>query len=56
MLSENLVFIGKSGGGGGNRTRVLGRITSRDYMLIPGIIVGYGIAPELETRCLVRMK
>ena len=53
LFSKTPLFIG---GGGGNRTRVLGRIASRDYMLVPGIIVGYGIAPELETRCLVRMK
>lgn len=46
----------KIGGGGGSRTPVLGRITSRDYMLSPGIFVGYGMAPELDTHCLVRMK
>ncbi len=30
--------------------------TGRDYMLSPGRFVGYGMAPELESHCLVRMK
>ena len=30
--------------------------TSRDYMLSPGYFVGYGMAPELESHCLVRME
>ena len=32
------------------------KFTGRDYMLSPGRFVGYGMAPELESHCLVRMK
>src|SRR5713226_976952 len=46
----------KYGGGGGNRTRVPGKQTSRDYMLSPERVFCRAMASELESRSLVRME
>jgi len=56
LRSEPGVGFRANGGGGGNRTRVPGKQTSRDYMLSPERVFCRAMASELESRGLVRME